>query len=210
MRYLFVLFLIIRFSAVFAQDDLPDYRSKKDVFLRIQDKAIRSDLAAFTMAGIDESMGKLPLQSIPVTAYTDKSISFGGNGIAVTVTAGVFLPTAHKLNYYGNYLVRIDNKPYVGYYGRVPAENIVSVLVILDGDTVSIPKEAYADIYDPPFTYVDAGGQTRSHDNVYLSADHTKIYIYLLNTAVPGGYEVTWVIADKKYARRVVDYGFLK
>ncbi len=210
MRYLFGLFLIFQCGMSHAQEDLPDYRSKRDVFVRIQDKTIRSDLAAFTMAGIDESMGKLPLQSIPVTAYTDRSISFGGDQVSVTMRAGVFLPTRHKLNYYDKYLVRIDNKPYVGYYGRVPTTTLGSLLVTVGGDTVTIPNEAYSDIYDPVFTYEDASGQIRSHNNVYFSADHSKIYIYLLNTSVPGGYEVTWVIADKKYVRRVVDYGFLK
>jgi hypothetical protein len=30
----------------------------------------------------------------------------------------------------------------------------------------------------------------------------------MLNSSGKGGYEVTWIIEDKKYLRRVIDYGF--
>ena len=35
-----------------------------------------------------------------------------------------------------------------------------------------------------------------------------KYYIYMLNGEGAGRYEVTWVIQDKHYLRRVVDWNF--
>jgi hypothetical protein len=45
---------------------------------------------------------------------------------------------------------------------------------------------------------------------VYRSADGKRIYIYMLKRETGGSYEVTWVIQDKKYLRRIIDFGFLK
>jgi hypothetical protein len=50
----------------------------------------------------------------------------------------------------------------------------------------------------------------KSYNKVFVSPDKKKVYIYMLNRDNLGSYEVTWVIQDKKYLRRVVDFGFLK
>jgi hypothetical protein len=84
-----------------------------------------------------------------------------------------------------------------------------SITVIIDKDTVAIPPTAYFDLYNPQFTFAEGGNQ-KSNNGVYLSPDKRKIYIYMLSRDNNGNYEVTWVIQDKKYLRRVVDYGFLK
>lgn len=195
----------------FAQYDNPDYRSKRDNFLKITDKDIRNDIATFSMAGIDESVGKNKLQSIPVTSYTTNSMAFSGNNIEVKIIAAPFDPSKHKMGYYEKFLAKIDNKAYYGDYGNVPKTFIQSVTVVIDHDTVPIPATAYADLYNPDFVYTDAStGEVKSHNNVLLSNDKHKLYIYLLSADNNGGYEVTWVIHDKQYLRRVVDFGFLK
>ena len=211
MRILFfALFMIAGFVASAQLAYLPDYRTRRDNFNKIQEKDVRSDLAAFTLAGIDESIGKSALASIPVESYDDDSISFSGSHIKVSITAGVFDKSKHKLGYSDNFLVKIDNKPYYGNYGKLPVKTIEKITVVIDKDTVVIPSTAYADLYSPWFTYTDASGKLKTHNDVYLSADGHKIYIYMLNKEALGNYEVTWVIQDKKYLRRVVDSGLLK
>lgn len=191
-------------------DDFPDYRSKKDLFTRITEKDIRRDVASFSMGGIDESIGKLPLKSLPVTAHGSNFITFESDNIQVNITSGKFDPSKHKLGYYDNkYLVKIDNKAYFGDYGKVPKTTIESVTIIVARDTIVLPPVAYSDLYNPIFTYTE-GGVQKSHNNVYLSADGHKIYVYMLKQEQGGSYEVTWVIQDKKYLKRVVDFGFLK
>lgn len=207
-RFLYLI-LLFSFAVAQAQDDIPDMRSKKDNFKKVMDKEVRSDAATFTMTGIDESVGKLPLLSIPVAGYDRNNIHFEGNGISVNITAGNFDPSKHKLFYSDKYLVKIDNKAYYGRYTEVPKHNIASVQVKIDNDTVLIPTAAYFDLYNPAFTYAD-GDKLKTFAGVYLSADKRKVYIYMLNRDELGSYEITWVIQDKKYLRRIVDFGFLK
>lgn len=207
MRIVCCLLLTCYSVACLAQEDaFPDYRSKKESVLRMQEKNIRAEIVTFALAGIDERIGRPPLKAIPPVAYGSNYLVFQGDNIKVTITAGSFDSSKHKLRYYDEkYLVRIDGKPYFGNYGSMPQKTIAGVTVLLGKDTVAIPPEAYADLYSPDFVYTDASGTIRTHDGVYLSADGHRIYIYMLNDEAKGHYEVTWVIQDKKYLRRVVD-----
>ncbi len=207
-----LLFIILLFSVSIAKaqdDDIPDTRSHKDNFKKVMEKDVRADAATFTMTGIDESVGKLTLPFVPVVRYGRDSIRFEGNGIGVTIIAGKFDPSKHKLLYSDKYLIKIDNKSYYGRFTEVPKHNIASVKVMIDKDSVLIPPTAYFDLYNPAFTYTD-GDKLKTFAGVYQSADKRKVYIYMLNRDELGSYEVTWVIQDKKYLRRIVDYGFLK
>lgn len=211
MRIIFSFVLFFVFINCFSQDDNPDYRSKRDNFSKLTEKDIRSDVATFSMAGIDESVGKNKLQSVPITNYTANSITFDNDDVFVKITAEPFDPSKHKMGYYDKFLGKIDNKAYYGSYGTVPKTQIQSITVVIDQDTVAIPSTAYVDLYNPDFAYTDAStGQVKSHNNVLLSSDKHKLYIYMLSQDTNGSYEVTWVIQDKKYLRRVVDFGLLK
>ncbi len=211
MRTIFLALLLYTCNYCLAQnDDYPDYRSKKEIFSRIMEKDIRSDIASFSMGGIDESIGKTPLKTLPITGFGNNFIAFAGDNIQVKVTSAPFDKSKHKLGFYEEkYLVKIDNKPYFGDYGKVPKTTVASVLVVIDKDTVSIPQAAYSDLQNPIFSFSDHGAQ-KSQDKVYLSNDGHRVYVYLLKQEEGGSYEVTWVIQDKKYVRRVVDFGFLK
>ncbi|MEJ7827265.1 MAG: hypothetical protein WKF91_03690 [Segetibacter sp.] len=210
MRIIFLAMLLYLGTQSMAQsDDFPDYRSKKDIFTRITEKDIRSDIASYSMGGMDESIGKLPLKTIPITASGSNFISFAGNNIQVTITATAFDPKKHKLGYYEKYLTKIDNKAYFGDYGKVPKTVIESVRIIVDKDTIAVPQAAYIDLFNPVFTFNEKGVE-KSQNKVYLSGDGRKIYVYMLKPERGGSYEVTWVIQDKKYLKRVVDFGFLK
>jgi hypothetical protein len=208
--YFLVVFVSITCFCVAQDAEFPDYRSKKDMFTRIVEKDIRSDVASFSMGGIDESIGKLPLKTIPATAVGNNFITFEGENLQVKITGGTFDPSKHKLGYYEEkYLVKIDNKAYFGNYGKIPKTTIENVTVIIARDTIVVPPAAFNDLYNPIFSVTDRGVQ-KSQNKVYLSADGRKIYIYMLKTEAGGSYEVTWVIQDKKYLKRVVDFGFLK
>lgn len=207
---LFVLLLHLTVGSFAQNDDFPDYRSKREIFTRIMEKDIRADIASFSMGGIDESIGKLPLKTLPITAFGTDFITFAADNIQVKITSAPFDKTKHKLGFYDEkYLVKIDNKPYFGDYGKVPKTTVSGVTVIIDKDTVAIPPAAYTDLHNPIFSFYDHGVQ-KSQDKVYLSNDGHKVYVYLLKQEAGGSYEVTWVIQDKKYVRRVVDFGFLK
>lgn len=203
-------------NVLLAQDpDFLDTRSKREAFARIQEKDIRRDISCFAMAGLDEGVGKQPLRSLKMIGFSSDSMAFEGNNISVKIKAGTFDASKHKLNYFTNsetnkkYLTRIDGRPYYGDYGRMPNTTVESVTVLFGADTVAVPKEAYSDIYNPIFSYTENGVE-KYINNVYLSADGRIVYIYMLKREQGGSYEVTWVIQDGKYVRRVVDFGFLR
>lgn len=218
MHIFFILLFTSAFMVSFAQDrDFPDYRSKKENFLRMQEKVIRAEVASFTMGGMEEGVGKGTLFNVPPTSYGNDYIVFSNDNVNVTIKAAPFDPSKHKLQYYAKeHLVRIDGKPYYGVYGEVPRTQIESITVIVDKDTIAIPPIAYADLYEPDFTYRDKSGGVKSYNKVLLSSETKngprgeRIYIYMLNRDPQGSYEVTWVIENKKYVRRVIDFGFLK
>ena len=193
-----------------AQDEFPDYRSKRENFVKMPEKDLRGDLASFVLAGIDESTGKLPLKKISPAEAGTNFIRFEGNGIQVAITTAPFVAANHKLKLFDEkHLVRIDNKPFYGSFGVVPKTMIRSVSVLINKDTVQIPETAYSDLFNPSFSYSNEGTQ-KTLDAVYLSNDNKTFYIYLLSRDATGGFEVTRVIRDKKYLRRVVDYGLMK
>jgi len=195
-----------------AQDlDFPDYRSKKDNFSKIRETDIRSDVAGFALAAVDESIGKAQLAAVPVREVGSNFMSLDDGNIQVTVRTGVFFPSKHKMMYAEKHLLRIDNHPYYGgTYGIAPQTTIESITVVVGKDTVAIPSTAYNDLFDPQFSFSQSGS-TRSRNGVFLSADKRSntFYIFMLNIT-GGGSEFTFVIRNKQYLRRVVDFGFIK
>jgi hypothetical protein len=209
MRIAIGLLLLLSGLSTLAQDlDYPDFRSKKDNFSKIREQDIRNDVASFALAALDESIGKAQLQTVPVKDFAYNFMSFQSDNIQVTIKTGIFVPTKHKLMLSEQHLLRIDNKPYYGgHYGEVPHTTIESVTVLVGKDTVPIPATAFVDLYDPKFSF-NEGGATRTRNAVYLSNDRHTFYIYMLNID-NGGVEYTFVIRDKQYLRRIVDFGFL-
>jgi hypothetical protein len=209
MRNLICLVLTMSGLSAMAQDlDYPDFRQKKDNFSKIAEKDIRADVASFALAGVDESIGKAPLASIPAVDYGPNFMKYADDKIQVIIKTGFFLGSKHKLMMQEGHLLRIDGKPYYGgIYGQPPHTTIESITVLVGTDTVAIPPTAYFDLYDTKFSF-NENGATRSRNGVFLSNDKHTFYIYMLNIDNKG-VEYTWVIRDKQYLRRVVDYGFL-
>jgi hypothetical protein len=189
--------------------DMPDTRNKRESFLKFGLKDLRADLAVFTIAGIDESVGKLPLDKVSHTRYTETSMHFEGMGVKASISTAPFDPAKHKLDYDEQYLVKIDRKTYYGGYGKVPKTQIASVNFIINTDTVVIPPTAYFDLYNLNLMYKDKKGADRTMNAIYFSKDKRTIYFYVFCKDATGSYEVTWIIQDKKYLRRVLDYGIM-
>jgi hypothetical protein len=210
MKFFSLLLLTFFSHTTFAQDDeIPTYHNKWESFTKLREQDIRADLAAFTLGGIDESVGKQPLPALPVTNYSDNSIEFSQDNIDIKITAEKFPQSKHKVQYDDQYVIRIDNKPFYGVDGQMPQKAIASISVMIGNDSVKIPATAFSDLYEPRFCGTDiSSGKITCNTRVYLSNDKRRIYIYMLNSSGRGGYEVTWVIEDKKYLKRVIDYGF--
>ena len=210
MRIIIGILLALTGSACFAQDlDFPDFRSKKDNFSKIREQDIRNDVASFALAALDESIGKGQLTTVPVKDFGLNFMSFQNDNIQVIIRTGVFTPAKHKLMKSDEHILRIDGKPYYGPPpGELPHTTIESITVVVGKDTVPIPSTAFFDLYEPRFSYSE-NGATRTRNGVFISNDKHTFYIYMFNND-NGGFEYTWIIRDKQYLRRVVDWGFLK
>ena len=184
--------------------DFPDYRPKRDNLSKTPDPVIKHDLIFFTLAGLDQRVGQPQATSLPVTAFGSDYVTFGQDQLRIIIKSTPFVAGKRKMGYIDKHLVRIDNKPYFGNYGLMPTTAIQSVTLIDGKDTVQVPPAAFADLYEPQFMYADGTG-SKTHDGVYRSPDNHTIYVYMLNKEVNGYYEVTWVIRDHQYVRRVVD-----
>lgn len=210
MRSVFISIFILYGFSCSAQKyyDYQDTRRKNESFAKLPRTQIRADLATFTLSGIDEAVGKDELQKIPFTNFGSDFMNFEGDNIKASIKLLPFDKTKHKLDYDEKYLIRIDRKPYYGGYGTIPKTYIGNISIIVDKDTVAIPTAAYADLYNVNLTYTDKG-TLRSRNGIYKSKDGHRIYLYLFCKDATGSYEVTWIIQDKKYLRRVLDYGFM-
>jgi hypothetical protein len=211
MRMLIFLGLLFSCLSSLGQDpDFSDYRRKSENFSRIYDKQIRGELACFTIGGIEESLGKSPLRKWPVKDFGDNFITFDSNGVRITIRGAVFDPSRHKLAFEEKHLVKIDNRPFFGNFGKVPSTRVEKLIIIMGKDTLAIPPGAISDLYNPGFVYRDGSGNFLSQDAVYISPDKRRFYIYMLNKDDSGSYEVTWIIQDGQYLKRVLDFGFSK
>lgn len=210
MKFFFIsIYIFVSFNSS-AQKfyDYQDTRKKNESFAKLPKNEIRSDLATFTLAGIDESAGKDQLQKIPFTNFGYDVMNFDGDNVKATIKLAPFEKDKHKLYYDEKYLIKIDRKTYYGDYGVIPKTYISSIKLLISGDTVAIPPVAYADIYNVNLTYTD-NGTLRSRNGIYKSKDGHRVYLYIFCKNTSGSYEVTWIIQDKQYIRRVLDYGFM-
>jgi hypothetical protein len=211
MQRIFCLFVMVNIAFLsFAQDeDIPTYHNKRESFSQMTEQNIKADLAMFTLAGVDESVGRqTTLASIPVTDYSNDFVQFSKDNLQVKIISGKFDQSKHKIQYYDKYVARIDNKAFYGIDGVMPKKTIESIVTITSRDTINIPLVAFSDIYEPRFCGPDNAGEIKCNCRAYISNDKRRIYIYMLNSSGKGGYEVTWVLQDKQYLRRVIDYGF--
>jgi hypothetical protein len=212
-KILFAAFLLYSFSSI-AQIQKPkknyeyqDTRKKTESFVKLP-ADLKAELSTFTFSGIDVGIKRDPLARVSFTSVGPDFITFNASDIKATITTASFDAAKHRIDYDEGYPIRIDRKPYYGGFGSMPKKYISNVTIVMGKDTVAIPAAAYADLYNLNFAYSDKGTE-RSVNGIYRSANPHRIYLYLFCKDNTGSYEVTWIIYDKKYVRRVLDYGFM-
>lgn len=184
-----------------------DTRKKNESFAKLPPD-LKAELSTFTFSGIDVGIKKLPLTKIPYKSFGPDFMSFEAPDLKAIIKTAPFEPSKHRLDYDEGYLIRIDRKTYYGNFSVVPKTFISNITIVIGKDTVAIPPAAYADLYNLNFAYTDKVTQ-RTANGIYRSADPHRIYLYIFCKDNTGSYEVTWIIYDKKYIRRVLDYGFM-
>jgi hypothetical protein len=209
MKSTILLILILLFSTyVSGQDNvIPDYKGEKESFSKLKDKTIRKEIATFTDAGSKEADPKLKLKGLTLIKSGASFSTFLRDSIYVSMTIGKFHKEFHKIKYIDKLAVKIDNKAIWGTDGELPKKQINSILVIINNDTINIPKSAYDNLYEPGLAWNEPdrlGGTLK----VYYSHDKSRTYISMSNSDGAGYYEATLIIKEKKYFGRVLDTGF--
>ena len=184
-----------------------DTRRKTESFAKLPPD-LKAELSTFTFTGIDEGIKRDPLAKVSYTSIGSDHMTIEAPDIKATITTAPFDISKHRIDYDEGWPIKIDRKPYYGGYGAIPKSYINSITIIMGKDTVAIPPAAYADLFNLNFAYSDKGTE-RTTNGIYRSANPHRLYLYLFCKDNTGSYEVTWIIYDKKYVRRVLDYGFM-
>ena len=132
------------------------------------------------------------------------SITIAGKGISVTLTKQPFDKTKHKITkkkykYYEELI--IDGKRAQGTdTSFIPEDHYKSIIVTINGKNVSIPKNAYDDLYQVAM-YTE-------NNAVYYDKEEDTIYIIAHNGSGAYAYEVCWQIVKGEYKTRIIGEPF--
>lgn len=204
----FLVGVLLSLSFRLSAQDITDTRRHTESFVRLNPPDVRADVASFSFKGISESANAPVLKKVGPSIVSPDSMVIDGHGIFVRVLLAPFDPKIHKLTFDEKTLTRIDRRTYYGNYGAVPKTSVSSILMVINGDTITIPPAAYSDLHNMNFAYMDKGVE-RTRNGVFVSGDGNKVYLYLFSNDRTGSYEASFIIIGGKYYRRVLDYGFL-
>jgi hypothetical protein len=142
----------------------------------------------------------LPLESLN-DIIKNRQLSNGililkNDSITFNIMARQFISAQHHIQRDDDgWVEKIDGKQPRGVDGGLPKIGIKSLSLVINSNIIEIPKEDYADLYEPNLRslklYTDKRG---------------VIYIYMpSNSDGAGGYDAIWIIKEKKYLKRYVD-----
>ena len=127
------------------------------------------------------------------------TIVFEGKEIQVVLTSGKFDKSKHSFEYFKDSPTGIevidDELPY-GTDGKMPTTEYRSIEVNIYGKRVSLPKDAYSDLYEPTFL--------TDHNSVYYDKESDILYIVANNNYAERPYKVCWQIEKGVYKGRKV------
>ena len=225
MKFFIVLFLLIS-DIVFAQEEafavindkdgyvnvrkgksaqskvLKRLNNKTIVFIYNYDKAtdgnwIYTDEEGYIYNDRVKWIHKFPIIAKGITK--GNTIVFEGKEIQVILTSGKFDKSKHSFEYFKDSPTGIevidDELPY-GTDGKMPTTEYRSIEVNIHGKRVSLPKDAYSDLYEPTFL--------TDHNSVYYDKESDILYIVANNNYAERPYKVCWQIEKGVYKGRKV------
>jgi hypothetical protein len=123
----------------------------------------------------------------------------------ITLTVTRFNPKEHEISGLQPcddlQAVKIDGRTPIGAgICNTPKYEIISMALVFDGHKIRIPKEIYADCYEPPFAW------SMSHISDYFSLrigdDLKSVFVFMSGSDGAGHYDVIWVFrSDGKHSR---------
>lgn len=218
-------FLFCLATNCFAQRDSVSVQELKsrESFWNLTDTTIRNEIASFNRKGDSikqrASVKQVALIEIPLISCSDTVANFHLKSAYIHLYFSDFDFTDHQISYYPgkglDSVLLIDNQPFWGTNGKLPKRKVRDVFFVLHSHfLVDFPIEAFTGIYEPPlctWNYNPVGKivhrEALASPNLRLfhSTTTNHHYLYLLNGEGENRYEVTWIVEDGRYLRRVVD-----
>ena len=128
------------------------------------------------------------------------TIVFEGKEIQVVLTSGKFDKSKHSFKYFKDSSTGIevidDPALLYGNDGKMPTTEYRSIVINIHGKQVSLPKDAYSDLYQPTFL--------TDHNSVYYDKESDILYIVANNNYADRPYKVCWQIERGVYKGRKV------
>ncbi|WP_298823033.1 SH3 domain-containing protein [uncultured Capnocytophaga sp.] len=128
------------------------------------------------------------------------TIVFEGKEIQVILTSGKFDKSKHSFKYFKDSSTGIevidDPALLYGNDGKMPTTEYRSIVINIHGKQVSLPKDAYSDLYEPTFL--------TDHNSVYYDKESDILYIVANNNYADRPYKVCWQIERGVYKGRKV------
>ena len=127
------------------------------------------------------------------------TIVFEGKEIQVILTSGKFDKSKHSFEYFKEFstgIEVIDDALLYGTDGKMPTTEYRSIEINIHGKRVSLPKDAYSDLYEPTFL--------TDHNSVYYDKESDILYIVANNNYAERPYKVCWQIEKGVYKGRKV------
>ena len=127
------------------------------------------------------------------------TIVFEGKEIQVILTSGKFDKSKHSFEYFKDSstgIEVIDDALLYGTDGKMPTTEYRSIVINIHGKQVSLPKDAYSDLYQPTFL--------TDHNSVYYDKESDILYIVANNNYAERPYKVCWQIEKGVYKGRKV------
>ena len=127
------------------------------------------------------------------------TIVFEGKEIQVVLTSGKFDKSKHSFEYFKDSstgIEVIDDALLYGTDGKMPTTEYRSIVINIHGKQVSLPKDAYSDLYQPTFL--------TDHNSVYYDKESDILYIVANNNYADRPYMVCWQIEKGSYKGRKV------
>ena len=117
----------------------------------------------------------------------------------VVLTSGKFDKSKHSFEYYKDSpsgVEVIDDKLPYGTDGKMPTTEYKSIVINIRGKQVSLPKDAYSDLYEPTFSI--------DHNSVHYDKENDILYIVANNNYAERPYKVCWQIEKGVYKERKI------
>jgi hypothetical protein len=197
-----------------------DFKVFKESLMYVDDSIVKKEVAFFSIVGRytlkPKPYAKSQVNEIKVSNFTDSSSTFSTKEFTIYLSSTKFDTAGHRIMQDSTDwpLLEIDSVLSFGTFTNIPKSKIKSVEYIFNNQRISLPERAIAGVYEPNFAFYNNKGERLKSlteypqtalCKVFQSLDKKRIYIHMQNSDAMSAYEITWVIQNNKYLRRIID-----